>query len=49
MSVDHDDELRGALREDLDRLAPTAGFELRVRSRLREHADRRHARGPRWR
>lgn len=47
MSVDHDDELRGALREDLDRLAPTAGFELRVRSRLREHADRRHARGPR--
>jgi hypothetical protein len=47
MSMDHDDALRGALRQELDPLAPTAGFEPRVRSRLREHAARRRARAPR--
>jgi hypothetical protein len=45
--MDHDDALRGALRQELDPLAPAAGFEPRIRSRLREHAGRRHARAPR--
>jgi hypothetical protein len=47
MSMQNDDALRGALRQELDPLAPTAGFEPRVRSRLREHAARRRARAPR--
>jgi hypothetical protein len=47
MSMEMDDALKGALRQELDPLALTAGFEPRVRSRLREHTGRRPARAPR--
>jgi hypothetical protein len=47
MSLDQDDALRGALRQELESLVPTDGFEPRVRSRLRGHATRRRARAPR--